>query len=86
MIRAFLKQMPKCKWPDALAYVEFAINLTISASSDKAPFEMTYGTKVALPVNHALNMRTPKLDAAAPDFLSHIQRTILEVKDALTKA
>ena len=79
-------QTPKCKWPDALAYVEFAINSTINASTDKAPFEMAYGTNVALPVDHALHMRTPELDAAAPDFLSNIRRTIAEAKDALAKA
>ena len=86
MIWAFLMQTPKCKWPDASAYVEFAINSTINASTDKATFEMAYGTNVALPVDYALHMRTPKLDAAAPDFLSHIRRTILEAKEALIKA
>ena len=86
MIRAFLMQTPKCKWPDALAYVEFAINSTINASTDKAPFKMAYGTNVALPVDHVLHMRTPEVDAAAPDFLLHIRRTISEAKNALVKA
>ena len=86
MIRAFLMQTPKCKWPDALAYVEFAINSTINVSTDNAPFEMAYGTNVALPIDHALHMRVPELDAAAPDFLSHIRHTILEVKEVLAKA
>ena len=46
---------------------------------------MAYGTNMALLVDHALHMRTPKLGAAAPDFLSHILYTILEAKDALIK-
>ena len=79
-------QTPKCKWPDALAYVEFAINSTINASTDKAPFEMAYGTNVALPVDHALHLSTPEVDAAAPDFLSNIRHTISEAKNALVKA
>lgn len=86
MIRAFLMQTPKCKWPDALAYVEFVINSTINASTNKAPFKMAYGTNMALPVDHALHMRTPELDAAAPDFLSHIRHTISKANDALVKA
>ena len=85
MIQAFLMQMPKCKCPDTLAYVELMINSAINASTDKAPFEMAYGTNVALPVDHALYMCTPKLDAAAPDFLSHFWSTIPEAKDALAK-
>ena len=46
---------------------------------------MAYGTNVALPVDHALNICTPELDAAAPDFLLHIRRIVLEAKDALIK-
>ena len=79
-------QTPKYKWPDALAYIEFAINSTINASTDKSPFKMAYSTNVALPVDHVLHMRTPELHAVAPDFLSHIRHTILEAKDTLTKA
>ena len=52
----------------------------------KQPLEMAYGTNVALPVDHALHMHTPELDAAALDFLSHIQHTISEAKAALEKA
>ena len=79
-------QMLKYKLPDALAYIEFAINSTINTSTDKSPFKMAYSTNVALPVDHVLHMRTPEVDAAAPDFLLHIRRTISEAKDALVKA
>ena len=55
MLRATLLEERTSNWLQALPYIEFAMNSTVSASTGKAPFELVYGSNVVLPMDLALH-------------------------------
>ena len=46
------------KWVDWLGFVEFAINSSINSSTEKAPFELAYGTSVQQVVDYLDEMHS----------------------------
>ena len=72
-------------WYDAIPYVEFALNSTVSATTGFAPFETWYGENVQLPIDHALHT-PPHADRDAPNFVANIRRIVSETQQAMQRA
>ena len=84
MIRAIC-MMLGVSWYDAIPYVEFALNSTVSATTGFAPFETWYGENVQLPIDHALHT-PPHADRDAPNFVANIRRIVSETQQAMQRA
>ena len=72
-------------WPDYLAVTEMAINSTINASINKAPFEVLYSKNTLLPVDLLLS-KVSSINPHAYIFASKMQQLGNKVKHAMHDA
>ena len=82
MLRATLLEQRVTNWLTAIPYIEFAINSTVSASTNKSPFELLYGENVALPMDHAFHAAPTH----ATNFTTHIQNLVRQAQESMAKA
>ena len=85
MLRACILAGIAPNWPVALVFAEFAINSAASSTTGKAPFELLYGLNIQLPFNLALDIPQNKV-TNAPKFIHHVQDTVQQAQEAMSRA
>ena len=68
-----------------MAVTEMAINFTINASINKAPFKVFYGENIPLPIDLLLS-RESSINPHAHTFASKMKQLVDKVKSAMHDA
>ena len=69
-------------WPDYVVITEMAINSTVNASKNKAPFKVLYGENIPLPVDLLLSKES-SINLHAYKFAIKICQLVNKVKSTM---
>ena len=82
ILHAYLLNKNEEHWPEYVAITEIAVNSTIDASIDKAPFEVFYGKNIPLPVDLLL-FRESSINPHAHKFTSKMKQLVYMVRSTM---
>ena len=85
ILRTHLVDQDQANWPNFIALAELAINSTVNASINKAPFEVLYGENIPLPVDLLL-ARDSTIDPHASSFATKMQSLVKSIQKAMHTA
>ena len=85
ILRAHLLADDQEHWPNYVAVTEMAINSTVNASIQKAPFEVLYGENIPLPIDLLLSKEST-IDPTAKKFATKMHNLVQQVKNAMADA
>ena len=85
ILRAHLLEDDQEHWPNYVAVTEMAINSTINASIQKAPFEVLYGENIPLPIDLMLSKEST-VNPQAKSFATKMHKLVNQVKTAMADA
>ena len=81
------KKLPQIFWRSILNSLVFAINATVSKSTQCAPYEIVFGRKPQLPLDSYLDLRKEFInDSSQLEYLKDIKVQLMEIIDQVAKA